>query len=360
MKIAVFHGLPFGGAKRVLYEEIKALSKNHDIYLYQISGENDRIFNLEKYAMEVHKYNFNTKNNFPSFLNRFYSDYKKLFALREIHKNIAKEIDASNFDVVLIHPDFYTQAPFILRYLKTRKIYYCHELLRIAYEKEFQLDKSVALFKRWYEGMIRQLMKRIDRNNARFADVILTNSTFTKQNIKMAYQKNSIVCYPGVDTDFFKPIRGISKKTVLFAGDESLILESGFEKKLSEILDGKCEIIRFIRSKNNIDENLKKLYNEALVTVCLTQNEPFGMVPLESMSCGVPVIALNSGGYKETILDNKTGFLIEQGTEELKSKLAYFISKTDKLAQMGNAARKHVELKFTWKKHIEVLEGVLK
>jgi len=44
------------------------------------------------------------------------------------------------------------------------------------------------------------------------------------------------------------------------------------------------------------------------VTVCLTQGEPFGMVPLESMSCGTPVIALDDGGYRETIVGVRQGF----------------------------------------------------
>lgn len=148
MKIAVFHNLPFGGAKRVLYEEIKALSKEHEVYLYQFSGEKDIVFNLKKYAKEVHEYKFSFKNQFPGFLSILYSDYKKFFKLRELHKKIAKDIDSSDFDLVLIHPDHYTQAPFILKYLKTKKIYYCHELLRIVYEKELRFDGNVVLFKK--------------------------------------------------------------------------------------------------------------------------------------------------------------------------------------------------------------------
>jgi len=196
MKIAVFHNLPFGGAKRVLYEELKALSKKHEVYLYQLSGEKDDVFDFRKYTKEFHEFKFSLANEFPGFLNRLYSDYKKFFVLKKLHKAIAREIDSSNFDVVLIHPDHYIQAPFLLRYLKTKKIYYCHELLRIAYEKQFTFDKNVILLKKWYEKIIRLIMKNIDKTNARFANIILTNSAYTKQNIKNAYQKEAIVCSP--------------------------------------------------------------------------------------------------------------------------------------------------------------------
>jgi glycosyltransferase involved in cell wall biosynthesis len=356
MKIAVFHGLPFGGAKRVLYEEMKALSKEHEIHLYQLSGERDSVFNLERYAKEVHEYNFNLKNNLPLFFKRFYADYKKLFILRKLHKKIAIDINGSNFDAVLIHPDQYTQAPFVLRYLKTKKIYFCHELLRIAYEKELQIGKNVIFLKRCYETLERQLMKNIDKANACSANIILTNSLYTKQNIRRAYQKNSTVCYPGVDTIFFKPIKSLTKDMILFIGDEDQILGKGFESK---VLSKKYKFEKLVRNKNNSDEYLKKLYNRSLITVCLTRNEPFGMVPLESMSCGTPVIALNDGGYKETIVNNKIGFLIDGEIKDLKNKLSYFISNPSELIKMGNAGRNFVKSKFTWEKHMEILEKAL-
>jgi len=360
MKIAVFHNLPFGGAKRVLYEEIKALSKKNEVYLYQLSGERDNVFNLMKYVKEFHEYGFTPKNHLPAFLNRLYSDHKKLFALRKVHKNIAEDIDTSNFDVVLIHPDYYTQAPFILRYLKTKKVYYCHELLRIAYEKNLGFDKDVIFFKKWYESTIRALMKNIDKTNARFAEVILTNSLHTKQNIKMAYGRDSSVCYPGVDSDFFKPVGGLAKNSILFVGDEEKILGQGFEKMLGKNLQGKYKIEKMVRNKDNGDDYLRQLYNRALVTVCLTQNEPFGMVPLESMSCGTPVIALDDGGYRETIINGKTGFLIGKNASRIQNRIEYFVLNPSDADKIGKVGRNYVESEFTWGNHIRILEKAIR
>src|SRR5260221_472787 len=162
MKIAVFHNLPFGGAKRVLYEEVKALSKKNEIILFQLSGQKKDIFDIEKYAKNTYIFNFDAKNKYPFIFNRLYCDYRKIFQLRKIHKKIAQQIDSSDFDAVLIHPDHYTQAPYVLKYLKTKKIYYCHELLRIAYEKELKLGNDVIFFKRFYENLIRKIYRYID------------------------------------------------------------------------------------------------------------------------------------------------------------------------------------------------------
>jgi glycosyltransferase involved in cell wall biosynthesis len=54
---------------------------------------------------------------------------------------------------------------------------------------------------------------------------------------------------------------------------------------------------------------LVKLYKGAKGFLALSQDEDFGITPVESMLCGTPVIAFNGGGYKETVVDGKTGIL---------------------------------------------------
>jgi glycosyltransferase involved in cell wall biosynthesis len=57
------------------------------------------------------------------------------------------------------------------------------------------------------------------------------------------------------------------------------------------------------------DEELVKLYKQAKGFLALSQDEDFGITPVESMLCGTPVIAFNGGGYKETVINEKTGVL---------------------------------------------------
>ena len=60
------------------------------------------------------------------------------------------------------------------------------------------------------------------------------------------------------------------------------------------------------------DEDLARLYKGAKGFLALSKDEDFGITPVESMMCGTPVIAFNGGGYKETVIDGKTGILFDE------------------------------------------------
>src|SRR3989344_1333794 len=132
MKIAVFHNLPLGGARRTLYEQIKNLSKRHTIDLYEIGYEN-HLLEANEFVKFRKKYDFTLENNIPGIFNRLIKDYRNFISLRNLQRKIAGEIDSKNYDICLVHSDIYTESPFILRYLKTPSVYHCHELLRLVY-----------------------------------------------------------------------------------------------------------------------------------------------------------------------------------------------------------------------------------
>ncbi|MCB8923779.1 MAG: glycosyltransferase [Ardenticatenaceae bacterium] len=56
---------------------------------------------------------------------------------------------------------------------------------------------------------------------------------------------------------------------------------------------------------NVTEEKLRSLYNQAMITVYSPIREPFGLVPIESMACGTPVVSVREGGTQETILRGK-------------------------------------------------------
>ncbi len=58
------------------------------------------------------------------------------------------------------------------------------------------------------------------------------------------------------------------------------------------------------------DIELRDLIRGAIATIYIPVDEDFGMSPVESMACGTPVVAVNDGGLKESIIDGKTGILI--------------------------------------------------
>lgn len=96
-------------------------------------------------------------------------------------------------------------------------------------------------------------------------------------------------------------------------------------------------------------------------TLCLLytpSNEHFGIVPIEAGACGLPVLATNSGGPLETILDPETGRLRRPTPEIWAEALGELVSLTsDDRRKLGDAARRRVNDVFTLKKLGEEMEG---
>ena len=77
--------------------------------------------------------------------------------------------------------------------------------------------------------------------------------------------------------------------------------------------------------------------------------EPFGMVAVEAMACGRPVVASRVGGLKETVLHGETGLLFERGSApELAAHLATLLDNAELRSRMGTAGRERVMEQFTW------------
>ncbi|KAK5117296.1 hypothetical protein LTR62_005913 [Meristemomyces frigidus] len=94
----------------------------------------------------------------------------------------------------------------------------------------------------------------------------------------------------------------------------------------------------------------QRLLNSASILIYTPKNEHFGIVPLEAMLAGVPVLATNTGGPLETIYDGRTGWLrspdkVEQWTEVMRK--ALIPSSEDTLHAMGQKGRERVIAEFS-------------
>ncbi|MEH7075502.1 glycosyltransferase family 4 protein [Neobacillus drentensis] len=89
-----------------------------------------------------------------------------------------------------------------------------------------------------------------------------------------------------------------------------------------------------------------------LVLVPSTGNEAFGLVNVEAMACGVPVIATNIGGMPEVIVHGKTGYLIN--TQNIEKELAQYViellNHPEKIKELGLNSVNRVNESFTWEK----------
>ena len=94
--------------------------------------------------------------------------------------------------------------------------------------------------------------------------------------------------------------------------------------------------------------DMPRLYAEADVVIYPTVGEePYGLVPLEAMSCGRPVVASLSGGIAETVVDGVTGFTVARGdVAELADRVGLLLSMPSLARRLGSAGRNHVMKRF--------------
>ncbi len=213
----------------------------------------------------------------------------------------------------------------------------------------------------------------------------ITNSSATRDScLEAGLDEYNIQIIPfGVDTDFFKPLK-LPKNEDMFQilsvgylierkGFEYLIramkevlkkhknarlkiVGSGpLENKLKNMiikleLQNEVEII-----KNVSDEELLRLYNSSdlfvlpSITDSQGNTEGLGVVLLEAMASGLPVIGSNVGGIKDIIVDNETGLLFqEKNSQEIVDKIIFTIENKSKMNKLAENGLNFVEENFNW------------
>lgn len=106
-------------------------------------------------------------------------------------------------------------------------------------------------------------------------------------------------------------------------------------------------------------EELALYYRAAEVCVVPSYYETFGLVAVEAMACGTPVIASRVGGLKFTVVDGVTGYLVPpRDPEALAARLARVLSDPSSALHLGEAAARRVQHLFTWPRVIERLSSL--
>ena len=95
-----------------------------------------------------------------------------------------------------------------------------------------------------------------------------------------------------------------------------------------------------------------------LAVLFTSLNEDWGMVPLEAMGFGKPVIAVNRGGPRESILHGETGLLVEPDPQAFAEAMLGMSGAPDQVRRMGVRGRDHV-LKFDWSQFVTQFDTAL-
>jgi glycosyltransferase involved in cell wall biosynthesis len=99
---------------------------------------------------------------------------------------------------------------------------------------------------------------------------------------------------------------------------------------------------------------LARLYQAAEIVVVPSMYEPFGLVALEAMACGRPVVASRTGGLAEVVADGSTGYLVPPGDYlSLAQRMAQLLLEPARAAAMGQAARQEA-MRYRWERIAEL------
>jgi L-malate glycosyltransferase len=125
-----------------------------------------------------------------------------------------------------------------------------------------------------------------------------------------------------------------------------------------------CELVRELNIEEDVlflgkQENVGELFSICDLKLLLSEKESFGLVLLEAMACGVPVIGTRIGGIPEVIVDNETGFMVEVGdTESVAEKAVSLLSDIEKHSRFRQNSVQHVREHFLSEKIVSIYEEI--
>ncbi|WP_082149073.1 glycosyltransferase family 4 protein [Bellilinea caldifistulae] len=393
MKIAIYHNLSSGGAKRSLFEIVKRLSKSHEINVFSLSSADHDFCDIRPLVKSHNVYGFRSGKLFRSPWGRLNSIIRvsDLVRLRKLNEIIAQDIINQQPDLVFVEPCRFENTPSLIRFLSDLpNVYYCHEPFRVLYEQapqrpyykdETRLRKAINRvdpFLIYYKAMA----KRNDLFNIQKAGHVYVNSGYTKFQVQSIYQIHAEVNYLGVDTDKFKPLTGVQKTNMIISvgsltplkgfdfiirsislipphHQPILVISSNFSNpeefhylnNLANQLGVKVQFLEGIP-----DEKLVELYNQAVLTAYAPHREPFGLVALESMACATPVVGVKEGGLLETIQDRISGRLVERNEEIFARAVFEFLSNPQTSLEYGQNGYRRVQEKWSWDAAVRNIE----
>src|SRR5574338_1158445 len=118
MRIALFHNLPSGGAKRAIYEWVRRLADEYSIDVFTLNTADHSFCDIRPFVSNYRIYNFTPHVLFRSPLGRLnqLQRWRDLGDLRAIQGRMAKDINAGGYDLLFANPCLFTFAPAVLEY----------------------------------------------------------------------------------------------------------------------------------------------------------------------------------------------------------------------------------------------------
>jgi glycosyltransferase involved in cell wall biosynthesis len=307
MKVAIFHDYfgAIGGGERVVLMMAKIL--NADI----ITTDTDALRKMDPDARVI--------NLGPTIK---YRGYKQVAAsLKFYYCDFSNDYDFFIFSGNWAHYAAHRHHP---------NIWYCHTPVRAFYDLYHVFLERLDILSRQEFRIWSRIQREYDQRSVRHIDTIVTNSKNVQRRIRKTYVRDAEVIYPPVDTSRFYttsygnfwlsvnrlyPEKRIELQLEAFRNlpEEKLIIAGGYAsgdhatryfQKLQQHLPPNVTMAGEVTEPELLD-----LYATCKGFVCTAIDEDFGLTPLEAMASGKPVIAVNEGGFLETVTP-QTGVLV--------------------------------------------------
>lgn len=325
MKVAIIHDYikEFGGAERVL-EALAEAYPEAPIYTAFVDRNST-----------AHKH-FKNKKIIPSWFNFIPFSSKLASPFRFLTPLIWGSFNFEDYDLVISSASWYITKGFGSKGSAGKKpieICYCHTPPRWLYGYSTSVNFQKYGIVKAYALIVGHFLRLYDFNRAQKVDYFIANSKEVQERIKKFYKRDSKVIYPPVSLPnsktqnikkgdyYFMVSRIVGAKGLELAIEAAV--KAGFKLRIAGAKAGyyqQDELLKKAKGRVEFlgqvtDEELSKLYKGAKGFLALSKDEDFGITPVESQLLGTPVIAFNGGGYKETVVDGKTGVLFDNYSE---------------------------------------------
>lgn len=323
LRVAVVHDFfyTFAGAERVVEQIINLFPHCAVFGLFDFLSDDDRVFLRGKQV------NTTFIQNFPM-ARRNHRKYLPLYPLA------IEQLDVSEYDVVI--SSSYLAAKGVITGPDQLHVCYCHSPVRYGWDLQHQYLKESGLgfgpLGLFVRGVLHYI-RNWDARSSMGVDHFIANSEFVARRISKVYRREAEVIPPPVDTESFVPdppsgghLAGeyyLTASRLVPYKRIDLIVEAFNatpERRLVVIGDGpEMQRLRDIAGPNiellgqQGQETLIRRMQQAKAFVFAAE-EDFGIVPVEAMACGTPVIAYAKGGVTESVPRGRTGVFFEHQT----------------------------------------------
>lgn len=386
MKIAIWHNLPSGGGKRALFALARGLhARGHELAAWCSPSAARDYLPLSGFMSERVVARRTRSHQAWHRLLPGRAGFGRHYAEFERHcRACAAEIDAGGYDVVLVANCGLFAVPPLARFLRTRSVHYCQELMRRLHEADLQIPRAGRIgykLRRAWDAWL----SACERRDLAAYDHVLVNSFYSRESLLRVHGQEATVCYLGTDATLFQPgaetrdrmIIGLGAlqrhKDPLIAIHAVATLPEPDRPELIWIGNATDRLylaqlqqeagsrgVRFTPRHLIPDAELVAELGRACAMIYTSKLEPFGFAPLEANACETPVVAIAEGGVRETVRDGHNGLLVGgRDPVALGQRLAELLREPTRARRMGQRGRAEVLARWSWTKSVERLETIL-